>query len=77
MLEWIGDIGGLYDGLKVIFSILVGPASAFAMSSKLLTSLFSFIPSRENVALDSNNHIKNSKELIASTPDDAERRATL
>ena len=44
VLEWIGDIGGLLDGLKLLGQFLVGPASAFAIKAKLLTSFFSYVP---------------------------------
>ena len=35
-LEWIGDIGGLYDGLKIIGSILAQPIAAFSLKSRML-----------------------------------------
>ena len=36
-LEWISDIGGLYDGLKIIASTLILPVPTLAMNSLLLT----------------------------------------
>ena len=35
LLEWIGDIGGLFDGLCLLASNLVTLIAAFAMKSKL------------------------------------------
>ena len=40
MLEWLGDVGGLFDALSLIGKILLGPLSAFALKSELLTSVF-------------------------------------
>jgi len=45
LLELLGDIGGLYDGLKLIGSALVSPIAAFALKTQLFTSLFSYLPS--------------------------------
>ena len=39
MLDWIGDIGGLYDGLNVIGALLIKPIAYFAMNTKLATLL--------------------------------------
>ena len=30
-LEWLGDIGGLFDGLKVLAYVIVGPIATFTM----------------------------------------------
>ena len=39
-LEWLGDVGGLFDGLGLIFRVLIGPFSAFAVKAELLTKIF-------------------------------------
>ena len=31
LLEWLGDVGGLYDGLMLIFNILIGPITAYRL----------------------------------------------
>ena len=36
----MGDVGGLFDGFRMIAHIFIGPIAAFAMKSELLTSLF-------------------------------------
>ena len=46
MLEWLGDIGGLFEGLNGIGYFLVAPLAAFAMKMELLTSTFSFAKKR-------------------------------
>ena len=40
MLDYLGDLGGLYDSLKVIGSVLVAPVSSFNLSKSLIFSLF-------------------------------------
>ena len=36
LLEMVGDIGGLFDGLLTIGHILLGPVAAYAMKAQLL-----------------------------------------
>ena len=43
MLEWLGDIGGLFEGLTRVGFFLVAPIANFAMKMELLTSIFSFV----------------------------------
>ena len=40
LLEWIGDIGGFYDGLKIIASFFVTPIATSALNSQLLAQYF-------------------------------------
>ena len=35
LLDWLGDWGGLLDGLHFIADILISPLSAYMMKSKL------------------------------------------
>ena len=35
-LEWLGDVGGLFDGLSLIIHIILGPIIAFMTKSELL-----------------------------------------
>ena len=35
-LDWLGDVGGLLDGLKIIGSILIAPIASFTMKVELL-----------------------------------------
>ena len=37
LLEWIGDVGGLFDGLVYIFKIIVKPFSLFAVQAEVLS----------------------------------------
>ena len=39
-LDFLGDLGGLFDALKILGGILISPVSAFALNSRLLTTIF-------------------------------------
>ena len=39
-LDWLGDVGGLLDGLKLFASFLVAPIAAFSMRAELLSAAF-------------------------------------
>ena len=45
MLEWIGDIGGLYDGLSGLISLFIAPIATFIYKAELLKLLFT-VPNR-------------------------------
>ena len=45
MLEWIGDIGGLYDGLSGLISLFIAPIATFIYKAELLKLLFT-VPKR-------------------------------
>ena len=47
-LEWLGDVGGLFDALLVIGRFFVGPAAAFALNSELLTQVFRKAPKKKS-----------------------------
>lgn len=40
LLDFIGDVGGLLDGLKLIGQFLLVPFTSFNLTSKLLSKLF-------------------------------------
>ena len=37
LLEWVGDVGGLYDGLSIIGHFLTGPIAVFAVKVDVLS----------------------------------------
>ena len=41
ILDYLGDVGGLLDGLKLIASALIAPFSGYSYIAVLLTKLFS------------------------------------
>ena len=44
-LDYVGDVGGLLDGLKLIASVMIAPFSSFNYMTLLLSKLF-FIQSK-------------------------------
>ena len=43
-LDWIGDLGGLLDGINYIMKILISPYSIYVLESKLAWLLLRLIP---------------------------------
>lgn len=48
MLEWLGDIGGLFDALRYIGAFLLYPLVSFKLQSQILSSNFSYVESLAN-----------------------------
>ena len=44
-LDWLGDIGGLYDALRIIGLFMVVPFSSFKLKAELLFHVFRFTKS--------------------------------
>ena len=44
-LEWLGDVGGLYDMLCLLGRNLISPFATFALNAELLTQAFLFASS--------------------------------
>ena len=40
-LEWLGDIGGLFDALRYLGAWLVAPMSTFKLKTEVMVSVFS------------------------------------
>ena len=49
LLEWLGDIGGLFDALKLIGAALVAQIAGFSMEAQLLNAIFRFVASLRTV----------------------------
>ena len=48
-MDWIGDVGGLIDGMKYFGSFLVAPIAAFSMRVELFSTTFRSMPNYESV----------------------------
>ena len=46
VLEWLGDIGGLYDALRLIGLLIITPFSSFALNAELLSQVYRFTASK-------------------------------
>ena len=54
ILDCLGDIGGLIDGLVLLCKMIMLPFTAFNLKSFLLTIMFRLVPSRSsNKEIDS------------------------
>ena len=66
VLEWLGDVGGLYDMLGLIGGALIGPLAAFSLKAELLTQAFRYTASlvnAENREKKLNPEKKNRKKV--------------
>ena len=39
-LEWLGDIGGLNDAMRIIGQFIVGPVAAFSLKAEMVSQAF-------------------------------------
>ena len=39
-LDWLGDVGGLFDGLYYVAQAIVWPITAFVLKADMLESVF-------------------------------------
>ena len=42
-MDWLGDVGGLFDALRLIASMLAGPIAALALKAELLSQVFRYL----------------------------------
>ena len=45
LLDWLGDWGGLFDGLSLIARFLINPYTLYMLESSLALNLVRFVPS--------------------------------
>ena len=48
-MDWIGDVGGLIDGLRLIGIFLVAPIAAFSLRVELFSTAFKSMPNYGSV----------------------------
>jgi len=53
LLDFIGDIGGLFDGLRLLASALIAPLAHFTLKSELFTQLTEGVLGRGSTKSDS------------------------
>ena len=49
LLEWLGDLGGLFDAFYLLCNVLVTPIAAFNMQATLMSNLVRVRPSNSNI----------------------------
>ena len=47
LLDWLGDWGGLLDGLTFLVDVLISPYSTYALRSIMATVLVKFVPANK------------------------------
>ena len=64
ILDWLGDVGGLYDAIMLIMQFATLPISTFALKAHLLSVLFRF---RESYKGEEKNDENNSSPEMRSS----------
>ena len=59
MLDWLGDVGGLFDALRLIARLLIGPIAALTLKAELLSHFFRYL------AMAEEGRSKEGKNLLA------------
>jgi hypothetical protein len=61
LLDWLGDLGGLFDALKIICNWFVSPVASYALQASLLTKFFLLKPSDSDENLQKENNGRSKK----------------
>ena len=70
-LEWLGDIGGLYDALRIIGVLAMWPFTSFKLKSELLSNVFRFTKSKRKADREANdNEFSMTQDFQKSTVQD-------
>ena len=57
LFDWMGDVGGLYDGLGLLIHRLLKPIAVFALNSELLTLAFKLVKRKSTDETVQRSHI--------------------
>ena len=49
LLDWLGDLGGLFDALRLICALAISPISGFTLKATLMATLFRQRPSDQSL----------------------------
>ena len=55
LLDWLGDLGGLFDALKLLCAFAISPISGFTLKATLMATLFRQRPSDQSVTRKNSN----------------------
>ena len=58
LLDWLGDLGGLFDALKLLCAFLISPISGFTLRATLMSYLFRSRPSNQTLKSSKNSNEK-------------------
>ena len=62
LLDWLGDWGGLLDGLSFIGRHLISNYSLYALNAQLTLLLVRFVPSSKTKKDEKGSKVKNDKK---------------
>ena len=54
LLDWLGDLGGLFDALCIICGNILAPVTAFTLKATLLSNFF-FFQQKSETASETHN----------------------
>lgn len=60
-LDWVGNVGGLFNGLRISFSLLLTPITAYSLRSVLLDQVYSSKDSKK-VGIENEQSLAESKK---------------
>ena len=67
LLDWLGNWGGLLDGLNFVTKHLLSSYSLYALNSNLAWLLVRFVPSQPNTSKKDKSKMKNSQKHRENT----------
>ena len=65
LLDWLGDLGGLFEALSYICAVFIQPLTVFTLKTTLLTSLFRF--QEQKAPIDDASDSKNMQDEIGAS----------
>ena len=81
LLDWLGDLGGLFDALFIICGAIVAPVATFSMKATLLSKFFRFKPrdehESEEEAKSVNKKTKRLSDFMSQKSDSKEDRLAI
>lgn len=76
-LEWLGDIGGLFDMLKLLGYMIVIPFSSFGLRSELLSGIFRYISSLRKAKDNGNFYSQHELQYAEKDGKESQEMTTL
>lgn len=64
LLDWLGDLGGLFEALSIMSQWLIAPVASFALKATLLSNFFFFQPKSET---KNEHHFSNQLSISSNS----------
>ena len=75
--DWLGDWGGLQDGLSLLIEIILFAYQVYALKAKLASTFIRYLPSQvsyQSASINPNSKKAAYAEQFADSPDDPRRQ---